>query len=162
MYYPDKSAHIYFSIMEKASFHGPVMNPDSVSLDNGANLLKTSIENNKFLIALSVPNSSVCNWQNVYFLLISFIFKNMVLNADSSSFHEITRQPVKKQVTNNGVPGGTVAAIVIVLCIVGIIIGVIIGIYRARIIDMLPNRNARNQKKEDVIGFANKSVNISE
>ena len=41
-------------MLEKSEFHGPVMNPDSVSLETGEKLLKAAIENDKFIISINI------------------------------------------------------------------------------------------------------------
>ena len=47
-------------MLEKADFHGPVQNYDAISLENGVNLLKSVIENDNFMVTISLANSLVC------------------------------------------------------------------------------------------------------
>jgi hypothetical protein len=47
-------------MLEKADLQVLVQNSDSISLDNGANLLKSVIEKDNFNVAIVVENGLVC------------------------------------------------------------------------------------------------------
>lgn len=137
--YRSNNIYIYFSMLEKADLPVLVENSDSISLDNGANLLKSVIEKDNFYVTIVVANGL-----------------NITVKADSNSFHEVMRRS-NIIPTSNGVSNGTVAAIAIILCLVGIIIGAVVTMYKDKIIKIVYRRSQEIQKKEDVISFTNQN-----